>query len=129
VASAAYCGSDGTCQYTFTHAIPANATGTYVIGIEGRLSATLLPGTTQQQTTNYGGVNQVIYFSVNGSALAPRRTVVALANCNACHAYLEVHGSLRNNVTYCVLCHNPSNTGHSSFSHSDGPTDSSAAGH
>jgi OmcA/MtrC family decaheme c-type cytochrome len=47
---------------------------------------------------------------VDGSPVAPRRTVVALANCNACHAFLEVHGDLRNNVTYCVLCHNPSNT-------------------
>ena len=32
----ASCSSDGTCQYTFTHAVPANATGTYAIGIEGR---------------------------------------------------------------------------------------------
>ena len=95
----------GTCTYTFTHAVPAKATGTFVIGIEGRLSATLAPG-----ATNYGGVNQVIYFSVDGSPVTPRRTVVAMANCNACHSYLEVHGDLRNNVTYCVLCHNPSNT-------------------
>ena len=97
-------------SYTFTHAVPANATGTYAIGIEGRISITLLPGTTAQMTTNYGGVNQVIYFSVDGSPVTPRRTVVALANCNACHANLEVHGSLRNNTAYCVLCHNPSNT-------------------
>jgi OmcA/MtrC family decaheme c-type cytochrome len=34
---------------------------------------------------------------------------VVLANCNNCHAYLEVHGSLRNNTEYCVFCHNPSN--------------------
>jgi OmcA/MtrC family decaheme c-type cytochrome len=109
-ASGATCGADGSCLYTFTHAVPAKATGTYAIGIEGRLSVTLLAGTTSAVTTNYGGVNQVIYFSVDGSAVAPRRTVVAMANCNACHSYLEVHGSLRNNVTYCVLCHNPSNT-------------------
>jgi OmcA/MtrC family decaheme c-type cytochrome len=104
------CSSDGTCQYTFTHAVPAKATGSYAIGIEGRLTATLLPGTTQQMTTTYGGVNQVIYFSVDGTPVQPRRTVVALSNCNNCHAKLEVHGNLRNNVTYCVLCHNPSNT-------------------
>jgi OmcA/MtrC family decaheme c-type cytochrome len=109
-ATSASCTSAGTCQYTFTHAIPAKATGTYVIGIEGRISITLLPGTTSATTTNYAGTNQVIYFSVDGSPVTPRRTVVAMANCNACHSYLEVHGSLRNNVTYCVLCHNPSNT-------------------
>ena len=56
--------------------------------------------------------NKVIYFSVDGSAVQPRRTVVALqsANCNRCHAQLSEHGSLRNNTEYCVLCHNPSNT-------------------
>ena len=109
-ASGATCSADGSCVYTFKHAVPAKSKGTYAIGIEGRLSAILLPGTTSQVTTNYAGVNQVIYFSVDGSAVAPRRTVVAMANCNACHVNLEVHGSLRNNVTYCVLCHNPSNT-------------------
>jgi OmcA/MtrC family decaheme c-type cytochrome len=109
-ATGASCTPSGTCQYTFTHAIPAKATGTYSIGIEGRLSATLFANTPQSTTTNYGGVNQVINFSVDGSPVAARRTVVAMANCNACHAYLEVHGDLRNNVTYCPICHNPSNT-------------------
>ena len=37
--------TDGTCTYTFTHAIPAKATGTYAIGIEGRRGLTMLPGT------------------------------------------------------------------------------------
>ncbi|HTS24584.1 MAG TPA: OmcA/MtrC family decaheme c-type cytochrome [Bryobacteraceae bacterium] len=106
----ASCSSDGTCQYTFTHAVPAKATGTYAIGIEGRISITLLPGTTQQMTTQYAGVNQVIYFSTDGTPVQPRRTVVALANCNNCHAKLEIHGNLRNNTAYCVICHNPSNT-------------------
>jgi OmcA/MtrC family decaheme c-type cytochrome len=110
VAATATCNPGGTCFYTFTHAIPAKATGTYAIGIEGRLSATLEAGTVLQQTVNYGGNNQVIYFSVDGSPVAPRRTVVALSNCNNCHTRLELHGSLRNNTLYCVLCHNPSNT-------------------
>ena len=104
------CDANGNCSYTFTHAIPASAKGTYTIGVEGRLSITLLPGTSQAVTTSYGGTNQIINFSVDGSPVTPRRTVVAMANCQNCHTYLEVHGDLRNNVTYCVLCHNPSNT-------------------
>jgi len=36
--------------------------------------------------------------------------VVALGNCNACHVSLSLHGGLRNNTEYCVMCHNPSNT-------------------
>jgi OmcA/MtrC family decaheme c-type cytochrome len=126
VASGSQCTSDGTCTYTFTHTVPSTATGTYAIGIEGRLSVTLLPGTTQQVTTNYGGINQVIYFSVDGSPVAPRRTVVAMANCNNCHGYLEVHGDLRNNVTYCVLCHNPSNTDASTRAMAVNPADKAA---
>jgi OmcA/MtrC family decaheme c-type cytochrome len=110
VLNSASCGGDGTCMYTFTHAVPANATGTYAIGIEGRLTATLLPGTVTQMTVNYGGINQVIYFSVDGSPVASRRSVVTRSNCNSCHAFLEVHGNLRNNTEYCVFCHNPNDT-------------------
>ena len=123
IAATASCGSDGTCTYTFSHAVPAKATGTYAIGIEGRLSITLLPGTVDQMTTNYGGKNQVIYFSVDGTPVAPRRTVVALSNCNNCHAYLELHGSLRNNTEYCVFCHNPSNTDSSTRPSATNPAD------
>ena len=106
----ASCDASGDCSYTFTHSIPATAKGTYTVGIEGRLSITLLPGTTQAVSTTYGGTNQIINFSVDGSPVVARRTVVAMANCQGCQTYLEVHGNLRNNVTYCVLCHNPSNT-------------------
>ena len=109
-ATKASCSSDGTCQYTFTHAVPASATGTYAIGIEGRIAVNLYPGTDAAQSVNMAGHNKVIYFSVDGSSVKPRRTVVAEAKCNGCHANLQVHGNLRNDVEYCGLCHNPSNT-------------------
>ena len=110
VAAGSQCDASGNCQYTFTHAIPASAKGTYAIGVEARLSATLLPNTVLQRTTTYSAHNPVFYFSVDGSTLAPRRTVVAMANCNRCHVDLELHGGLRNDVLYCPVCHNPSNT-------------------
>ena len=44
------------------------STGTFMIGVEARLTATLNPGTVLQQTINYGATNQVIYFSVDGSS-------------------------------------------------------------
>jgi OmcA/MtrC family decaheme c-type cytochrome len=110
VAKTASCGPDGTCTYTFTHPIPAGSKGSFAIGIEGRLTQTIYPNTPSSQSVEYGGLNQVIYFSVDGSPVTPRRTVVALNNCNNCHVKLEVHGSLRNNTLYCVMCHNPSNT-------------------
>jgi OmcA/MtrC family decaheme c-type cytochrome len=103
----ASCGSDGTCTYTFTHTIPAAAKGTYAIGIEGRRGL-VFPPDYGQPATEYGATNKVTYFSVDGSPVAPRRTVVATANCNNCHAKLSLHGENRNQVEMCVLCHNPS---------------------
>ena len=104
------CGSDGTCAYTFTHAIPAGAKGTYAIGVEARRALVLLAGTVQQVSTDYGADNKVIYFSVDGSPVVPRRTVVDINKCNQCHVRLSLHGENRNQTQYCVFCHNPSNT-------------------
>jgi OmcA/MtrC family decaheme c-type cytochrome len=104
------CTPDGTCVYTFTHPIPAGSTGTYAIAIEAIRTETLLPGARNQQTVTYGAANPVTYFSVDGSALLPRRTVVSQANCNQCHYSLSEHGTLRNNVAYCVMCHNALNS-------------------
>jgi OmcA/MtrC family decaheme c-type cytochrome len=105
--------SSGACTYTFTHAVPAKATGTYAIGVEARRTDTVVEeinGTTQPVAIEYGAPNQVTYFSVDGSAVSPRRTVVQLSNCNNCHQSLSVHGTLRNNTEYCVFCHNPMDT-------------------
>jgi OmcA/MtrC family decaheme c-type cytochrome len=103
------CGQDGTCTYTFTHAIPAGAKGSFAIGVEARRALTILPGTVKQLSTQYGADNKVIYFSVDGSPMVKRRQVVDIAKCNQCHTRLSMHGENRNNTEYCVLCHNPSN--------------------
>lgn len=109
--SASTCGADGTCTYSFTHAIPADGKGTYSVGLEARRTETLLANTTKQQTAQYSPKNQVINFSVDGSAVVARRTVVDINNCNSrCHTNLSMHGGPRNQTAYCVLCHNPSNT-------------------
>ncbi len=96
----AKCGNDGACTYTFTHVIPAKATGTYAIGIEARRGITLLQGTAQEQTSEYGAVNKVSYFSVDGSKVAPRRQVVDVAKCNGCHSTLSLHGENRNQIEH-----------------------------
>jgi len=103
------CDTKGNCSYTFTNVVPAKATGTYAIGVEARRSDTIgaYVGT---QSVTYGATNKVVYFSVDGSPVVNRRAVVAEANCNRCHVELSLHGGLRNQVEYCVICHNPSNT-------------------
>ncbi len=104
------CGQDGTCTYTFTHAIPAGSKGTFAIGVEARRALVVLPGTVKQVSTDYGADNKVIYFSVDGSPVVKRRAVVDIAKCNQCHVRLSLHGENRNQTEYCVFCHNPSNT-------------------
>jgi OmcA/MtrC family decaheme c-type cytochrome len=103
------CGSDGNCTYQFTHTVPAGAQGTYVIGGEARQTYTMLAGTLQQTSANIGAKNSVFYFSVDGSPVTPRRTVVSQAKCESCHVKLNLHGGNRNQVQQCVLCHNPAN--------------------
>jgi len=125
----ATCSSAGTCMYTFTHAIPATATGTFAIGIEARRSETvpeLINGATVKTAIQYGTPNPVTYFSVDGSTAADRRTVVALSNCNRCHVNLQLHGGLRNNTEYCVMCHNPNNTDASTRASATNPADKAA---
>lgn len=117
------CDSGGNCTYTFKHAIPANSTGTYSIGLEGRRALTILPGTVQQVTTDYGAHNLVAYFSVDGSAVTPRRQVVSLNKCNACHTDLSLHGANRDRIEQCVMCHNPSETDISMRPIAQNPTD------
>ena len=109
-AAKASCDNNGNCIYTFTNIVPAGSIGTYAIGAEARETQNLFVDTAGEQSITYGAPNVVAYFSVDGSKVAARRTVVALANCNGCHQTLQVHGALRNNTEYCVMCHNPSNT-------------------
>ncbi len=108
--TAGKCDGSGNCTYTFLHAIPTGATGTFAIGVESERDENILPNTNAAQTVESGTPNQVFYFSVDGSPVAPRRTVVAENNCNQCHVHLTLHGNLRNNPEYCVFCHNPSDT-------------------
>lgn len=122
-ATKATCGTDGTCVYQFLHAIPANATGTYSIGMEGRRGYTINAGTNAAVTTEYGAVNKVANFSVDGSPVTPRRKVVDIAKCNGCHTTLSVHGENRNQIEMCVLCHNPSETDSSTRANATNPAD------
>jgi OmcA/MtrC family decaheme c-type cytochrome len=108
--TASNCSASGSCVYTFQRTIPAQARGTFVIGVEARRTETVLAGTTAQRNVQYSARNQVVYFSADRSPVAARRTVVTTEKCNACHSALSLHGTLRNQVEYCVVCHNPSNT-------------------
>ncbi len=93
-------------QHTFTATIPSDATGSFAVGIEGYKYQNITAGgeTIEVRQT---GFNKVAYAAVTDSTPVPRRMVVSLDKCNACHNELALHGSIRKNTEYCVLCHNP----------------------
>lgn len=103
-------GAGGTYTYTFNAAVPAGATGTYAMGIEGYRTVNINPDTVNQMAVRDAGVNKVFYFSVDGSPVVQRRQVVSLDKCNNCHGSLSLHGDNRNVIEQCTLCHNPNET-------------------
>jgi len=100
----------GTYTYTFQGVIPANATGTWTMAIEGYRNFTVLPGTVVAQTVRDVGFNQLYPFSVDGSPVAAHAYEIVQQDCNACHYRISAHGTIRQNVQYCLLCHNPTQT-------------------
>src|ERR1039457_6491840 len=91
-----------------TNKIPAAAAGSYTVSLEASNTVTLLPGTVIATPAVYAAAPVEFYFSVDKSAVAPRRQVVATAKCDACHMNLGfVHGGTRAATQECVECHNP----------------------
>jgi len=94
--------------YTFTGALPSNASGTWAVGAEAYRNVTITGSLVGQSFPVRESIfNPVSYFSVDGSPVVPRRTVVETDNCNQCHETLAHHGNARKNTEYCVMCHNP----------------------
>ncbi len=101
-------GANGVYTYTMTTKIPAAATGSYTISLEGRNNYTLAAGTTKQTATSDNMKPVRTYFSVDGSKVVARRQVVASEKCMACHVDMTfVHGGTRGDTQECVMCHNP----------------------
>jgi OmcA/MtrC family decaheme c-type cytochrome len=95
---------DGSYSYTFTNKISQNAAGTYAVGMEGYVMETIQG---VDNPVRVAGFNPVTYVALNGGQPVPRRKAVDRELCNACHKSLALHGTIRQNTEYCVLCHNP----------------------
>jgi len=111
-------------SYTFAAAVPASAAGTWAVGLEARRQAAvpLLDAATKAFQWPYTGEtvteyadNPVVWVDTAigtwpGGAPAVRRAVIERARCQACHLDLNLHGGLRHNPDYCLMCHTPDGT-------------------
>jgi OmcA/MtrC family decaheme c-type cytochrome len=100
----------GIFQYTPTFSLPSDATGTWAVGAEARRSVQVTGPDDKVVTVNEAAPNPVVTFNVDGSTALARRMVVDDAKCASCHGEFSkgfsIHGNLRNQVEYCVMCHN-----------------------
>ncbi len=104
--------NNGVATYTLKTKIPADAKGSFALELEGRITTNIIKGGDPSQiiAQRDAADNVVKYFAVTDSTVVPRRTVVAVANCNKCHDKLQLHGSNRNQTEACAVCHIPSLT-------------------
>lgn len=110
-ATGVYNATTGTTTYTFTNAIPDNATGTWTISADLRRNATLKRGDGKADiAVQESTINPIRYVSLTGGTATPRRLVVTLAQCNQCHDSLSLHGGQRNTTEECVICHSSKET-------------------
>lgn len=111
--NATYNATTGVATYTFTTAVPANATGTWTFSAQYRRTVTLTKAVGGTISYTEGGPNPILNVSVDGSPVVARRMTTALSKCNACHDNLSnlfSHGGQRNSIEFCVQCHNPNGT-------------------
>ncbi|MGW8228954.1 MAG: OmcA/MtrC family decaheme c-type cytochrome [Gammaproteobacteria bacterium] len=102
--------TDGTFTITLA-AIPATATGSGAIAIEGHPRGETVVGSgTFDISVPVKG--EVAYFAITDATPVARRVAVDVTTkCNNCHDQLSLHGNNRaENAQLCVLCHNPRGT-------------------
>ena len=97
---------NGVFSVTSTTAVPAGASGTAAVTIDGH-PAVEVDGNFERIAVT----NAVAYAGITDATPLPRRNAVAIAKCDDCHNQLSVHGNNRtDNPEVCVVCHNPNAT-------------------
>jgi OmcA/MtrC family decaheme c-type cytochrome len=97
----------GVYTYKFRYTIPADASGSGAIGIQGfRFIGLKKPNGDLIKDQRDVGFNIVKYFPITDGEPKPRRQAVKTENCNVCHLSLATHGETRRNTEFCVMCHN-----------------------
>jgi OmcA/MtrC family decaheme c-type cytochrome len=99
--------SSGTCSYTFTGVIPADATGSFTMSADYYRNVTIDNHTETGLSVREAGQNPIFFFPVTDAQAVARRTVVDINKCNKCHNVLAEHGGQRFLVAECDICHTP----------------------
>ncbi len=110
-ARAAFDAATGNTIFTFQAKIPDDATGTWTISGDFYRNSTIKRATGGEDISlREAAMNPIKYINITGGTVSPRRAVVSIALCNACHDRLALHGGQRLTTEECVICHNPTNT-------------------
>jgi OmcA/MtrC family decaheme c-type cytochrome len=102
--------SDGVYMKTFETPLPAEATGTWTFSADVRRNTTIDDGSADGLEVTEGAFNPIFYAAVTDDDPNPRREVVQLDKCNACHDVLSLHGGQRFAIEECLICHRPNET-------------------
>lgn len=108
---------EGRHQYAFpgSAAIPAAATGSYTVGLEGYL-------TPAGSTARFATVAPMWPFAVTDAAPVARRSIVDADRCDSCHFELGGHGGSRRGAQYCTMCHTPNKANNERIARREGST-------
>jgi OmcA/MtrC family decaheme c-type cytochrome len=98
---------EGGYSYTMKNPIPMDATGSFTLGAEAYRNVLLNEGTTRETSFRETAENPRMPFAVTDENPVPRRMVVADQSCDNCHENLALHGTIRKDPNYCVMCHQP----------------------
>jgi OmcA/MtrC family decaheme c-type cytochrome len=108
----------GNTTYTFTNAVPADASGTWTVTADITRTVTLVRNDGKPNVSTWAtpigstttlreaAMNPVKSVAITGT-MTPRRQSVAISQCNVCHDRLALHGGQRLTTLECVICHNP----------------------
>lgn len=101
--------ADGSYTVTSPVAIPADATGSGIVALEGHPAGDFDGDGVYSERVPVR--NAIDYFAITDAEPVHRRTVVDVAKCNQCHDQLSLHGNNRTDDTrVCVICHNANAT-------------------
>ncbi|HET7706989.1 MAG TPA: OmcA/MtrC family decaheme c-type cytochrome [Thermoanaerobaculia bacterium] len=107
VGKATFDATTGNTTYTFTNAIPEDATGSWTLSADIYRNVVLKRQDGQPDLTiREAAFNPIRTVALSGT-MESRRQVVTMDQCNKCHDRLAMHGGQRLMIQECVICHNP----------------------